>query len=85
MQTRREETIRMYEALKEALRIVGEVATSTVSTPMPPPVMDDWTPSTASHVSNFKMSLACYYVSCYCQFMLRLVPGTAANVIIIVN
>ncbi|VDO11936.1 unnamed protein product [Rodentolepis nana] len=51
MQTRREETLRMYEALKEALRIVGEVATNTVSTPVPPPVMDDWTHSTASHVS----------------------------------
>lgn len=50
MQTKREETLRMYEALKEALRIVGEVATSTVSTPVPPPVMDDWMHSTASHV-----------------------------------
>nr|CDS33423.1 dynamin 1 [Hymenolepis microstoma] len=49
MQTRREETLRMYEALKEALRIVGEVATSTVSTPVPPPVMDDWIHSTTSH------------------------------------
>ncbi|KAM3177978.1 hypothetical protein ACTXT7_003469 [Hymenolepis weldensis] len=49
MQTRREETLRMYEALKEALRIVGEVTTSTVSTPMPPPVMDDWMHNTASH------------------------------------
>lgn len=51
MQTRREETLRMYEALKEALRIVGEVATNTVSTPVPPPVMDDWMHNTTSHVS----------------------------------
>ncbi|KAM7540128.1 hypothetical protein Aperf_G00000032930 [Anoplocephala perfoliata] len=52
MQTRREETLRMYEALKEALRIVGEVATNTVSTPMPPPVTDDWMHSTTSHLGE---------------------------------
>lgn len=52
MQTRREETLRMYEALKEALRIIGEVATSTVTTPMPPPIVDDWMHSTTSQVSH---------------------------------
>uniref|UniRef100_A0A5K3FCP6 dynamin GTPase n=2 Tax=Mesocestoides corti TaxID=53468 RepID=A0A5K3FCP6_MESCO len=51
-QTKREETLRMYEALKEALRIVGEVATNTVSTPVPPPVNDDWMPSALSHLSD---------------------------------
>lgn len=40
-QTRREDTLRMYEAMKEALKIVGDVATNTVTTPMPPPVKDD--------------------------------------------
>ena len=39
---RREETLRMYHATKDALAIIGEVSTNTVSTPVPPPVDDDW-------------------------------------------
>ncbi|CAL1539543.1 unnamed protein product [Lymnaea stagnalis] len=39
---RREEILRMYHATKEALQIIGEVSTTTVSTPTPPPVKDDW-------------------------------------------
>ena len=39
---RREETLRMYHATKEALKIIGDVAANTVSTPTPPPVKDDW-------------------------------------------
>ncbi|KAK3782580.1 hypothetical protein RRG08_028075 [Elysia crispata] len=38
---RREELLRMYHATKEALQIIGEVSTSTVSTPTPPPVMNE--------------------------------------------
>lgn len=38
---RREELLRMYHATKEALAIIGEVSTSTVSTPTPPPVMNE--------------------------------------------
>ncbi|NWW63602.1 DYN3 protein, partial [Ifrita kowaldi] len=39
---RRDETLRMYQALKEALAIIGDISTSTVSTPAPPPVDDSW-------------------------------------------
>ena len=39
---RREEMLRMYHATKDALQIISEVATTTVSTPTPPPVKDDW-------------------------------------------
>ena len=39
---RREELLRMYHATKDALQIIGEVSTTTVSTPTPPPVKDDW-------------------------------------------
>lgn len=39
---RREEILRLYHATKDALQIIGEVATSTVTTPTPPPVNDDW-------------------------------------------
>ncbi len=39
---RREELLRMYHATKEALEIIREVSTNTVSTPVPPPVNDDW-------------------------------------------
>lgn len=39
---RRDEMLRMYHALKEALSIIGDISTSTVSVPMPPPVNDTW-------------------------------------------
>ncbi|XP_062866710.1 dynamin-2 isoform X1 [Trichomycterus rosablanca] len=39
---RREEVLRMYHALKEALGIIGDISTSTVSAPLPPPVDDTW-------------------------------------------
>ncbi|XP_053711556.1 dynamin-2-like isoform X3 [Synchiropus splendidus] len=39
---RRDEMLRMYHALKEALVIIGDITTTTVSTPVPPPVDDTW-------------------------------------------
>ncbi|XP_072224996.1 dynamin-2 isoform X4 [Leuresthes tenuis] len=39
---RRDEMLRMYHALKEALHIIGDISTSTISTPVPPPVNDTW-------------------------------------------
>uniref|UniRef100_A0A3B4CQR9 Dynamin-2 n=1 Tax=Pygocentrus nattereri TaxID=42514 RepID=A0A3B4CQR9_PYGNA len=41
---RRDEMLRMYHALKEALGIIGDISTSTVSVPVPPPVNDSWIP-----------------------------------------
>ncbi|XP_008299839.1 dynamin-1a isoform X1 [Stegastes partitus] len=38
----RDEMLRMYFALKEALSIIGDISTSTVTTAMPPPVDDSW-------------------------------------------
>jgi len=38
----REEMLRMYHATKDALSIIGDVTTSTVATPVPPPVDDEW-------------------------------------------
>ncbi|NXA43285.1 DYN2 protein, partial [Eudromia elegans] len=38
----RDDVLRMYHALREALRIIGDISTSTVSTPVPPPVDDTW-------------------------------------------
>ncbi|KAM6168677.1 dynamin-2 isoform 1-T1 [Erethizon dorsatum] len=46
---RRDDVLRMYHALKEALTIIGDISTSTVSTPVPPPVDDTWLQTTASH------------------------------------
>ena len=48
---RRDDMLRMYHALKEALNIIGDISTSTVSTPVPPPVDDTWIQSTSSHRS----------------------------------
>lgn len=39
---RRDDMLRMYHALKEALNIIGDISTSTISTPVPPPVDDTW-------------------------------------------
>ncbi|XP_074541312.1 dynamin-2 isoform X3 [Halichoeres trimaculatus] len=39
---RRDEMLRMYHALKEALVLIGDISTSTISTPVPPPVDDNW-------------------------------------------
>ncbi|XP_034448090.1 dynamin-3 isoform X9 [Hippoglossus hippoglossus] len=37
---RRDEMLRMYHALREALQIIGDISTTTISTPVPPPVND---------------------------------------------
>ncbi|GFN82802.1 dynamin-like protein [Plakobranchus ocellatus] len=50
---RREEILRMYHATKEALQIIGEVSTSTVSTPTPPPVKDDWLEPERNNVNSY--------------------------------
>uniref|UniRef100_A0A8C2XIP6 Dynamin-2 n=1 Tax=Cyclopterus lumpus TaxID=8103 RepID=A0A8C2XIP6_CYCLU len=39
---RRDEMLRMYHALKEALLIIGDISTGTISTPVPPPINDSW-------------------------------------------
>lgn len=49
---RRDDMLRMYHALKEALNIIGDISTSTVSTPVPPPVDDTWLQNTSSHRSE---------------------------------
>jgi len=50
---RRDEVLRMYHATKEALNIISDVSTTTVSTPVPPPVDDDWIkPSDNSRFAN---------------------------------
>nr|XP_046263343.1 dynamin-2-like isoform X4 [Scatophagus argus] len=45
---RRDEMLRMYHALKEALVLIGDISTTTVSTPVPPPVDDSWIPKESS-------------------------------------
>lgn len=39
---KREDMLRMYHACKESLRIIGDVSMATVTTPVPPPVKNDW-------------------------------------------
>uniref|UniRef100_A0A8C5BXN4 Interferon-induced GTP-binding protein Mx n=1 Tax=Gadus morhua TaxID=8049 RepID=A0A8C5BXN4_GADMO len=53
---RRDEMLKMYQALKEALVIIGDISTSTISAPLPPPVNNDWlakepSPPTASRAA----------------------------------
>uniref|UniRef100_A0A673I2N2 dynamin GTPase n=1 Tax=Sinocyclocheilus rhinocerous TaxID=307959 RepID=A0A673I2N2_9TELE len=53
---RRDEMLRMYHALKEALHIIGDISTSTVSVPVPPPVDDTWIHNDPSPPSQHKPS-----------------------------
>ncbi|XP_043075728.1 dynamin-2 isoform X4 [Puntigrus tetrazona] len=53
---RRDEMLRMYHALKEALHIIGDISTSTVSAPVPPPVDDTWIHTDPSPPSQHKPS-----------------------------
>lgn len=39
---RRDEVLRTHQALKEALHIIGDISTSTITVPMPPPVDTSW-------------------------------------------
>ncbi|XP_041032943.1 dynamin-3 isoform X3 [Carcharodon carcharias] len=39
---RRDEMLRMYHAIKEALSIIGDISTTTITAPLPPPVDDSW-------------------------------------------
>lgn len=43
---RRDEMLRMYHALKEALHIIGDISANTISMPVPPPVNNSWIPET---------------------------------------
>jgi dynamin GTPase len=42
---RREELLRTYNSIREALKIIGEVNMTTTYVPPPPPVKNDWKPS----------------------------------------
>ncbi|XP_067296675.1 dynamin-2 isoform X1 [Pseudorasbora parva] len=53
---RRDEMLRMYHALKEALHIIGDISTSTISAPVPPPVDDTWIHTDPSPPSQRKPS-----------------------------
>uniref|UniRef100_A0A671NTB9 dynamin GTPase n=1 Tax=Sinocyclocheilus anshuiensis TaxID=1608454 RepID=A0A671NTB9_9TELE len=53
---RRDEMLRMYHALKEALHIIGDISTSTVSVPVPPPVDHTWIHNDPSPPSQHKPS-----------------------------
>ena len=39
---KREEILRMYHSCKEALRIINDVNMSTITTDIPPSVVNDW-------------------------------------------
>uniref|UniRef100_A0A4W4HFM3 Dynamin-2 n=1 Tax=Electrophorus electricus TaxID=8005 RepID=A0A4W4HFM3_ELEEL len=55
---RRDEMLRMYHALKEALHLIGDISTSTISTPLPPPVDDTWLQRDPSPPAQHKPSPA---------------------------
>lgn len=65
---RREDILRMYHSSKEALSIIGEINTTTVTTPVPPPVDTDQDFSIP--VSPVRPAAAMRYSQCSCQSLL---------------
>ena len=49
---KREETLRMYHATKDALSIISDVTAGTVTTPVPPPVDNEWLKPSNNSVSS---------------------------------
>ncbi|VDO01988.1 unnamed protein product [Rodentolepis nana] len=39
---RKQDLVTMYNTMKEALNIIADVTTHTITTPVPPPITDDW-------------------------------------------
>uniref|UniRef100_A0A7N8YI33 Interferon-induced GTP-binding protein Mx n=1 Tax=Mastacembelus armatus TaxID=205130 RepID=A0A7N8YI33_9TELE len=54
---RRDEVLRTHQALKEALAIIGDISTSTITVPLPPPVDTSWVGGTSGgrRYSEMKM------------------------------
>ncbi|CAH8482773.1 unnamed protein product [Schistosoma rodhaini] len=48
----REEIIRMYDSIREALSVISDVIANTHSVPLPPPVSDDWIETESSTGSS---------------------------------
>ncbi|CAH8479627.1 unnamed protein product [Heterobilharzia americana] len=48
----REEMIRMYDSIREALSVISDVIANTHSVPLPPPVNDDWIEESSSGPNN---------------------------------
>uniref|UniRef100_A0A8C0L4X6 Dynamin-2 n=1 Tax=Canis lupus dingo TaxID=286419 RepID=A0A8C0L4X6_CANLU len=55
---RRDEMLRMYQALKEALVIIGDINTATTFTPAPPPVDDSWIQHSRSPTTQRRPTLS---------------------------
>lgn len=55
---RRDEMLRMYHALKEALTIIGDISANTISTPVPPPVNNTWIPE-SRYARRVKLRTRC--------------------------
>ncbi|CBY39413.1 unnamed protein product, partial [Oikopleura dioica] len=54
---RRDDMIRMYNSLKEGLKVIGDINVSTVATSAPPPVDNSWiSESSAAKTSSASMS-----------------------------
>ena len=52
---KRDEILRLYNATKETLKIIGEVSSATVSTPVPPPVSYDFSSSLSAPSSSSEL------------------------------
>lgn len=58
----REEVLRKHSALKEALTVIGEISSSTFTTPLPPPVDSSWIQHQRYKSDAFRGSWSCWNV-----------------------
>ena len=76
---RREELLRMYHATKDALEIIGDVSTETVSTPMPPPVDNEWLKPSNNNAGPTAANGYVTYYLCYVYLHCTTVTPSSAS------
>lgn len=60
---KREELLKMYASLKEALKIIGDINVSTVAQNAPPPVDNSWIADTPKSSSAYQSNGIYLYVT----------------------
>ena len=80
---RRDEVLRMYHATKDALSIIGDVSTLTVSTPVPPPIDNNWIkPSDVQRMTGDGYVVSCQHYEFICFFgLLRFMDITPCRLL----
>ncbi|XP_048102862.1 dynamin-3 isoform X1 [Alosa alosa] len=58
---RRDDMLRMYHSLKEALKIIGDISTTTITVPLPPPVDSGWISPSPTPPPTSRLAVAAHH------------------------